>query len=307
MKSNTHIHIRNTTSDRVFVAVNYTLLTLLFLVVLYPIVYVVSSSFSDAKAVLAGRVVLFPVKPSLEGYRAVFRYRDVWVGYGNTVFYTVVGTLVNLTLTMMAAYPLSRRDFVGRDLIMFIFTFTMFFSGGIIPTYLLVKNLGLLNTRWAMILPVAMSVWNVIITRTYLQATIPSELYDSGRMDGASNTRMLVSIVLPLSAPITAVIALFYAVFHWNAFFNALIYLRSKTLYPLQLVLQQILIENSPVQMTMMQNLSAQELQQMTEREYLQALLQYALIVVSSLPVLVVYPFLQKYFVQGVMIGAIKG
>ena len=307
MKSNTHIHIRNTTSDRVFVAVNYTLLTLLFLVVLYPIVYVVSSSFSDAKAVLAGRVVLFPVKPSLEGYRAVFRYRDVWVGYGNTVFYTVVGTLVNLTLTMMAAYPLSRRDFVGRDLIMFIFTFTMFFSGGIIPTYLLVKNLGLLNTRWAMILPVAMSVWNVIITRTYLQATIPSELYDSGRMDGASNTRMLVSIVLPLSKPVIAVIALFYAVFHWNAFFNALIYLRSKTLYPLQLVLQQILIENSPVQMTMMQNLSAQELQQMTEREYLQALLQYALIVVSSLPVLVVYPFLQKYFVQGVMIGAIKG
>jgi len=305
MKVNTHI--RNSTSDRVFLVINYTLLTFLFVVVLYPIVYVVSSSFSDAKAVLAGRVVLFPVKPSLDGYRAVFRYREVWVGYGNTVFYTVVGTLVNLTLTMMVAYPLSRKDFVGRDLIMFLFTFTMFFSGGIIPTYLLVKNLGLLNTRWAMILPVAMSVWNVIITRTYLQATIPSELYDSGRMDGASNTRMLISIVLPLSKPVIAVIGLFYAVFHWNAFFNALIYLRSKTLYPLQLVLQQILIENSPVQMTMMQNLSSQELQQMTEREYLQALLQYALIVVSSLPVLVVYPFVQKYFVQGVMIGAIKG
>jgi multiple sugar transport system permease protein/putative aldouronate transport system permease protein len=255
-----------------------------------------------------GRVWLWPVKPSLEGYKAVFQYNDVWIGYGNTIFYTFFGTLLNVSMTMMVAYPLSRKDFVGRNLVMFLFTFTMFFNGGLIPTYLLIKSLGMVDTRAVMIVPAAIGVWNVIITRTFLQANIPVELYDSARVDGASNTRMLMMIVIPLSGPIIAVITLFYAVGHWNQFFTALIYLRSKALRPLQLVLREILIQNSPMLMDeMMAAMTEDQLDLMMQREYLQQLLQYALIIVATLPVLAMYPFVQKYFVRGIMIGAIKG
>lgn len=300
--------IKDTGADKVFFLIDYVLLGIVFLLVIYPLIYILSSSFSDAEAVLQGRVWFLPIEPSLDGYRAVFEYDAVWLGYGNTIFYTVVGTTVNVFLTMMAAYPLSRRDFVGRNIIMFIFTFTMFFNGGLIPTYLLVRSLGLVNTRWAMVFHAAIGVWNVIITRTYLQSTIPQELYDSAKVDGASNTRILFSVVLPLSGPILAVITLFYGVNHWNSFFPALIYLRDRSLRPLQIVLREILIENSPRMMAeMMESLSPEQLEQMTKREYLQALLQYSLIIVATFPVLAVYPFVQKYFVRGVMIGAIKG
>jgi multiple sugar transport system permease protein/putative aldouronate transport system permease protein len=300
--------IKDTGADKVFFLIDYVLLGIVFLLVIYPLIYILSSSFSDAEAVLQGRVWFLPIEPSLDGYKAVFEYDAVWLGYGNTIFYTVVGTTVNVFLTMMAAYPLSRRDFVGRNIIMFIFTFTMFFNGGLIPTYLLVRSLGLVNTRWAMVFHAAIGVWNVIITRTYLQSTIPQELYDSAKVDGASNTRILISVVLPLSGPILAVITLFYGVNHWNSFFPALIYLRDRSLRPLQIVLREILIENSPRMMAeMMESLSPEQLEQMTKREYLQALLQYSLIIVATFPVLAVYPFVQKYFVRGVMIGAIKG
>lgn len=300
--------IKDTGADKVFFLIDYVLLGIVFLLVIYPLIYILSSSFSDAEAVLQGRVWFLPIEPSLDGYKAVFEYDAVWLGYGNTIFYTVVGTTVNVFLTMMAAYPLSRRDFVGRNIIMFIFTFTMFFNGGLIPTYLLVRSLGLVNTRWAMVFHAAIGVWNVIITRTYLQSTIPQELYDSAKVDGASNTRILFSVVLPLSGPILAVITLFYGVNHWNSFFPALIYLRDRSLRPLQIVLREILIENSPRMMAeMMESLSPEQLEQMTKREYLQALLQYSLIIVATFPVLAVYPFVQKYFVRGVMIGAIKG
>ena len=300
--------IRHTGADRLFYAFDAVLLTLVFLVVLYPLVYIVSSSLSNAQEVLAGRVWLLPVKPSLEGYKTVFEYQDVWIGYGNTTFYTVVGTTVNVFMTLIVAYPLSRRDFVGRNLIMFLFTFTLFFNGGLIPTYLLIKSLGLINTRAVMIVPWAISVWNVIITRTYFQSNIPNELYDACRVDGVSNFRMLSAIVIPLSGPIIAVIALFYAVGHWNAFFSALIYLKTRTLMPLQIFLREILILSSPeVLDRIMATLSRDQLERMIQRQYLQALLQYALIVVASAPVLIAYPFVQKYFVRGVMIGAIKG
>jgi putative aldouronate transport system permease protein len=300
--------VRSSREDRAFFTVDVILLTLAFLVVLYPLIFILSSSFSDPYAVLAGEVWLLPVRPTLEGYRAVLAYNDVWMGYGNTIFYAVVGTSVNVTLTMMVAYPLSRKDFVGRNPLMFLFTFTMFFSGGLIPLYLLVRNLGILNTRAAMILPTAIGVWNVIITRTFLQFTIPGELYDSARIDGASNTRILLSVVVPLSGPVIAVITLFYAVAHWNSFFPALIYLRSRSLLPLQMILREILIMFQPRMLDeVMQTMDEAALEAMTRREFLQALLQYALIVIATLPVLIAYPFVQKYFVRGVMIGAIKG
>ena len=297
--------IWKTKEDILFYTIDLVLLTVIFLAVLYPIIYIVSSSFSNAEDVIAGQVLLFPKRPTLDGYKAVFEYRDVWVGYANSIYYAVVGTLVNVTMTMILAYPLSRRDFVGRNPIMFLFTFTMFFSGGLIPTYLLVKGLGLLNTRAAMIIPGAIGVYNVIITRTYLQANIPMELYEAARVDGASNIRMLLMIVIPLSGPIIAVITLFYAVGHWNAFFNALIYLKDKRLRPLQLVLREILVLNSTNIMD--EVMTDEDLERIIHLEYLQALLQYALIIVAVFPVLVVYPFVQKYFVRGVMIGAIKG
>jgi multiple sugar transport system permease protein/putative aldouronate transport system permease protein len=300
--------IQDTGADRVFNIINFTFLALILVAVLYPLIYVLSSSFSDAEAVLAGRVRLFPVGFTFDGYRAVLENREVWLGYGNTIIYTAVGTTINVALTIMLAYPLSRRDFVGRGAIMFFVTFTMFFNGGLIPTYLLIRNLGLLDTRLVMVLHSAIGVWNVIVARTFLQATIPQELYDSATVDGASNIRVLVSVVLPLSGPIIAVISLFYGVAHWNSFFAAFIYLRSPDLRPLQIILREILVENSErMGSDFMVSLSAGELEAMTERQFLQALLQYALIVVATLPILLVYPFVQKYFVRGVMIGALKG
>ena len=257
---------------------------------------------------LTGRVWLLPINPNLDGYKAVFEYKDVWLGYGNSIFYTVFGTIYNVAMTMIVAYPLARKDFVGRGTIMFLFTFTMFFNGGLIPTYLLIKSLGMIDTRAVLIIPWAIGVWNVIITRTYLQSTIPGELYEAARVDGASNTRMFWHIVLPLSGPIIAVITLFYAVNHWNTYFNALIYIRDDNLRPLQLILREILIQNSMnILDDMMADMTAEQLEQMTRREFLVALLQYSLIVVATVPVLVMYPFVQRHFIKGVMIGSLKG
>ena len=293
--------VKETKSDHFFDITVYTLLTVVFLAVIYPLIYVVSASFSSPVAVLSGRVFLWPVEPGLDGYEAVFQSRVIWRAYGNTFFYTGFGTLINVVLTILAAYPLSRRDLVGRDLVMFFFGFTMFFGGGIIPLYILVRDLGMVNTRWAMLIPNAMAVWNVILTRTYFQSTIPGELLESAQIDGCSNSRFIWSVVLPLSKPIIAVIALFYGVMHWNTFFHALIFLRDSRLYPLQIVLREILIQGQ-VDNTMMMDIEQQQ-----QREMLSALLKYALIVVASVPVLMIYPFVQKYFVKGVMIGAIKG
>lgn len=292
--------IRETGRDKVFTILNYTFLSVLLIIFLYPLIYIISSSLSSTDAVLAGDVWLWPVDFSLEGYKAVFQYKQVWTGYGNSLFYMVVGTVINISLTILAAYPLSRKEFYGGNIFMLLFLFTMLFSGGLIPNYILVKELGMLDTRWAMIIPNAMSVFNVIITRTFFKMTIPDELVEAGKIDGCSDFRFLRSVVIPLSGPIIAVMALFYSVGHWNAFFNALIYLRNQDLFPLQLILNNILVQNE-IDPEMMRDVQTQ-----ASMAGLRELLKYSLIVVASLPVLVIYPFVQKHFVKGVMIGSLK-
>ena len=293
--------IRTSSRDRTFELVNNALLAVALITVGYPLIYIVSASFSSTQAVVGGRVWLWPVEFSLLGYQTIFEYRAVWNGYANTVFYTVFGTAINVVLTIMAGYPLSRRDLQGRNLFMFMITFTMIFSGGLIPTYLLIRSLGMLNTRWVMMIPNAIAAWNIIITRTYYQSTIPDELHEAAQLDGCSDVRFLMSVVVPLSGAITAVNALFYAVAHWNAFFNAFIYLSRKELYPLQIILREILIQNE-VDNDVFTDVAEQE-----AREGLRELVKFSLIIVASVPVLCIYPFVQKYFVRGVMIGSIKG
>lgn len=292
------------TADRVFYSCNNAALVLALLVVLYPLIYVVSSSFSSTDAVIAGRVWLWPVEPSLRGYEAVFEHEGIVRGYYNSFFYMTVGTTVNVAMTILAGYPLSRRDFKARNCIMMFFVFTMLFQGGLIPTYVLIRSLGMVNTRAVMIVPLALSVWNVIITRTFFQSTIAPELLEAARIDGCSDFQFVYYVVLRLSGAIIAVNALFYAVvMHWNGFFQAFIYLNDERLYPLQLVLREILILNE-VDSTMLTSVNLEALE---ARQGLVELLKYSLIVVASVPVLIMYPFAQRYFVKGVMIGAIKG
>jgi multiple sugar transport system permease protein/putative aldouronate transport system permease protein len=293
--------IRETGVDRAFTIANYTLLTIFLLVILYPLIYVVSASFSDGAAVIAGKVVLWPVNPSLMAYEKVFSYPQIWTGYGNSLFYAVVGTIVNVSMTLIAAYPLSRSDLYGRKLILGLFLFTLFFSGGLIPTYLLVRDLGLRNTRWALIIPQALSVWNLLIAITFIRSSIPHELLEASQLDGCSDFQYFLRVLLPLSTPLIAVLSLFYAIGHWNQFFAALLYLTDKDLFPLQIILRNILI-SSQVDMAMIEDIKV-----MAAREALRELLKYALIVVASVPVLIIYPFVQKYFVKGIMLGSVKG
>lgn len=292
---------RKTKGEILFDAVNIFFLSIILLIIVYPLIYVFSASFSDAQQVVAGNVRLFPVDFTFESYKAVFKNQNILRGFIITVFVTVVGTLFNLILTTLAAYPLSRRDLKGRNVIMFFVTFTMFFSGGIIPTYLIIQKLGLINNLLVLILPTAISTYNLIIMRTYFQTAIPYELQEAAFIDGCSNFKTLWRIILPLSGPILAVIALYYAVGHWNAYFNAMMYLTQRALYPLQLVLKEILVQNQLSAMLEMDTDSA------LQQALLGETIKYAVIVVSSLPMLVIYPFIQKFFIKGVMIGAIKG
>lgn len=286
-------------SSKVFDTVVNIYLTICVLLVVYPIIFVVSSSLSSADAIMSGSVWLWPVDINIEGYKAVFSNERIWNGYLNTIIYTGLGTAINIILTVMLAYPLSRKDFVGGKVIMMLVTFTMIFNGGIIPTYLVVKNLGMINTLWAMVIPTGLTAYNTIITRTFFRQSIPDELFEAARIDGCTNIKFITSIVLPLSKSIIAVIGLFYAVMHWNSYFTALIYIRDELKYPLQLVLRQILIQN---QTNEMMDVASQ-----SQGEYLEALLKYGVIVVSIVPMLIVYPFVQKYFVKGVMVGSLKG
>lgn len=287
--------------DKVFYVTIDVVLTLMLVVILWPLIFIVSSSLSSKEAVMAGRVFLLPVDFSLEGYKAIFKTGEVIVGYRNTILYTLVGTTLNVILTLIAAYPLSRKDLPYRRPISFIFTFTMFFSGGMVPTYMLVSNLGLLNTPYAMILPGALSVYNMIICRSFIENSIPHEIYEAASIDGCSDFGYFTKILIPLSGPVIAVITLYYAVAHWNSYFNAFLYLTDDKLYPLQLVLRNILLANQ------MDAAMVTDMEQMESKQGLADLIKYALIVVSSLPVLIIYPFIQKYFVKGVMIGSVKG
>lgn len=297
-----HVAMGRTRGDIVFLSANYLFLAIVSVLIVYPLVYIVSNSFSDPNMVIAGAVWLYPVKPSLEAYRETFTYASIWTGYLNTIFYTVFGTIISVALTLLAAYPLSRKEFRGRNFYMFLVFFPMIFNGGIIPTYLLVRSLGMVDTRWAMLLPFAVAPWNVIITRTYYQYTISESLLDAATMDGCSDFRFFYTVVLPLSGAITAVNVLFYAVGIWNQFFWAFLYLNSQELFPLQLILQKILILNSMDTKGGSISVAAED-----KLHLLYATMKYAVIIVASLPVLCVYPFVQKYFVRGVMIGALKG
>ena len=287
--------------DKVFYLINGLLLGIVLIITLYPVIFIVSSSFSSVEAVTNGRVVLWPVDISIEGYIAVFRNHSILTGYFNSFVYTVVGTVINVVLTLLAGFALSRRELVGYSALNFIFAFTMWFSGGMVPSYMLVKSLGLINTRWAMWLPGAIGIWNVIIARSFFQNSIPNELYESASMDGCGYFRYLFSIVLPLSGAITAVVSMFYAVGHWNAYFNAFLYLTDKKLFPLQIILRDILIQNSiDTEMLMDPDVASVNMG-------LEDLLKYSLIMVACVPVWCIYPFVQKYFVKGVMLGSVKG
>ena len=295
-----HHPIRDTLGDKLFYAVCYLITALFMLAVLYPLVYILSASFSSADAITSGRMWLYPVDFSLVGYRYILKYDAIWLGYSNTLFYTFAGTLINVAMTMTCAYGLSRRGMRGRRFFTMLFTFTMIFSGGMIPNYLLMKDLKILNTVWCMLLPGAISAYNLIVAKTFIENSIPGDLLEAARIDGCSDVRFFFSIVLPLSKAILAVLLLMYAAAHWNAYFNAFLYLTDKKLYPLQIFLRQILVQS---------NMSADMLdpEAMAQMQTLQQILKYAVIVVSTAPMLCLYPFVQKYFRQGVMIGSIKG
>ena len=290
---------RRCLSDKVFIILDYAILILLLVLVAYPLLYVVMASFSAGAASMTP--YLIPKKFSLAGYQAVFQFKDIWTGYLNSLINMVLGTLISLAMTMLCAYPLSRQDFRPRNFIMILCMITMYFAGGMIPPYLNIKNLGLLNTRMALILPGALSVYNMIVTRTYLMTSIPGDIWESAQIDGCGNVRYLLSMIIPLSKPILAVIGLFYAVGLWNSYFDAMIYVSSRRdLYPLALVLREILVLES----SNMDQLDVNTLLALEERRNV---MKYAVIVVASVPVMAIYPFVQKFFVKGVMIGAVKG
>ena len=287
----------DTTLDIVLTVV----LSIIGIVVAYPLVNVLASSFSSSEAVLGGRVWLWPVEFNIEGYKAVFRTNDVLIGYANSLLYTVVGTCINIVMTLLAAYPLSRRDMPGQGFFSLMFTFTMIFSGGMIPNYILIRDLGFLNTIWAMVIPGAITVHNMIITRTFIVNSIPKEMLEAAKIDGADDIQYFFKMVLPLSGSVIAVITLYYAVAHWNAYLNAFMYLSEKKRYPLQIFLRDILISNKVETDMLLDEFGNMASQSLGD------LLKYSLIIVAMVPVLLIYPLVQKHFVKGVMVGAVKG
>ncbi len=293
--------IRYSRGDRFFYAIIDVILVLCLIVVLYPIIHVVAASVSSGAAVAAGRVKLIPIEPTLAGYREVLGYKDIWTGYKNSLIYTIFGTAINLFCTVLAAYPLSRKDLKGRKWMTFMITFTMIFNGGIIPNYILMQNLHMLDSIWALVLPNAIIVSNFVICKNHFENNLSHELLEAAKIDGCSDINYLLKIALPLSKSIMAVLLLYYAVHHWNSFFDAMIYLRDDAKYPLQLILREILVLNE-VSMDIMS-----DPEMLARLEQSRELVKYAVIVVSSLPVLIMYPFIQKYFVSGRMAGAVKG
>ncbi|MEU5154019.1 carbohydrate ABC transporter permease [Glycomyces sp. NPDC021274] len=291
-------NVQDTPVDRIFMVGVYLLLTTFLLIVLVPLVNILASSFSSPAAVSGGQVFLWPIDFTLIGYEAVLGNKAVLTGFGNSLFYAIVGTIISVALTVMIAYPLSRSELVGRKVLIGGVLFTMLFSGGLIPTYMVVRALGLLDTRWAIILPAAVGAWQVLIAMTFFRSSIPGELYEAAQLDGAGDLRFLWSVVLPLSKPLLAVIALMYGIGQWNSYFSALIYLRSEELYPLQLVLRNILIVNNSGGSNLADQLAAQQMAD---------LMKFSLIVISTVPVLLVYPFVARHFNKGVMLGSVKG
>lgn len=282
--------------DRWYYLFCYTVVTILTLIVLYPVVFIIAASVSNSNMVIQGQVWLWPKEFTLKAYELVLERPQIWTGYRNTILYTAGGTLINLVITLMCAYPMARKNLPGRNIIMFIFSFTMMFSGGMIPTYMLVKNLGIMNTYWSIVLPGAMSVYNMIVCRTFIETNIPDEMLEAAQIDGCNNTQFFFQMVLPLSKAIIAVLALWYGVAHWNAYFNAFLYLRESDKYPLQIFLKEILVQS--------ERMGGAD---MVEQSTIYETLKYSVIVISTAPLFCVYPFVQKYFQEGVMVGGVKG
>lgn len=296
-------------NDRIFLFIVYSVMILVAVCCLYPLYLTVIASFSDPNAVYTGKVNLLPSGFTTRAYQLVLENSSIWRGYANTIFYTVTGTLLNLFLTIPTAYALSKKRMMGRTFLMTLFLITMYFSGGMIPTYLLYKGLKLINTRWVMILSGGLSVYNVIVTRTYFQNNIPESLYEAARIDGASEFHIFAKLVIPLSAPITAVMTLYYAVGHWSSYFDAMIYITNTELQPLQLVLRRILILNESAIESVLESsdASADMISGALERVQMAVTMKYSLVFIASLPMLIMYPFVQKYFVRGMMVGSLKG
>jgi putative aldouronate transport system permease protein len=296
--------VKDTKADKVFMGFNYIFVILSVAIVLYPLIYIISASISNPQAVNSGEMWLFPKGFTMEGYKTILQNNSIWRGYLNTIYYTVLGTSINLIVTLPAAYALSRPDFYGHKTFTTFMLITMFVSGGLIPSYLLVKNLHMLNTVWALVLPGAVSVYNIVVTRTFFQTTIPREMEEAAIIDGCSDFKLFFKIILPLSTPIIAVMALFYGV--GNSYFSALIYLSDKSMYPLQMVLREILVLND-MSSTPTGGMTAEMAELMYSKQQLAAIIKYGVMIVSTLPIIVVYPFLQKYFVKGMMVGSVKG
>ncbi len=290
-------------SDTLFDLINYLFWTLIVFAVIYPLYWVVIASVSDPNEVLMGRVLLWPIGFSMDGYEAIFNYSRIWLGYKNSLIYAALGTITSLALILPAGYVISRRDFVGRGAFMIMITITMFFGGGLIPTYLVIKGLGMDNSMWAIIIPSACGAYNILVAKSFFTANIPHEMLEAAQMDNCSNVRFFFKIALPISMPLVAVITVFTAVGHWNSYFSALIYLRDDTKYPLQMILREILVQQDTSKMLA----DIQYMEKAEDRRRLAELIKYGVIIVSSLPVLILYPFMQKYFVKGVMVGSIKG
>lgn len=289
-------------SDKGFDVLNKVFLTVIVILIVYPLVFVISASISDPLAVSSGKMWLWPVDITFEGYRKILQNDSIWLGYRNTILYTAVGTLLHLFVLLPCAYALSRKELMGSKYILWFVLFTMMFSGGLIPTYLVIKTLGMLDTIWAIVIPGVVGAWSILVARTFFQSSIPDQLVEAAKIDGASDFYMFIKIVLPLSLPIIAVMALFHAVGLWNQYFNALIYLSDRDKYPLQLILREILVVNQ----AQLGEGSGEQTESLIQQVRTGGLIKYAVIIISSLPLLIVYPFLQRFFVQGVLIGSIK-
>ncbi len=291
--------LRDTVGDKVFYTINAIFLGLVALIVLYPLYFIVIASISDPDAVLAGEVALYPVKINFEGFAKIMERKDVWLGYRNTILYTALTVILSIIVTVPAGWALSRKTLPGQKAFMIYFIIPMFFGGGLIPFYNVMSSLKLVNTIWAIVLPAILSVWNLFMTKTFFQSSIPETLIEAATIDGAGSFRIFGEVVLPLSKAIIAVMALYYAVGQWNSYFNAMIFLQNENLYPLQLVLKEILIAS--------ESTVGGSGETILQQYRLANQLKYVSVIVSSIPVLMLYPFVQKYFAQGVMIGSLKG
>lgn len=301
--------MRESRNDKIFNILNISMLTLLTIIIVYPLYFIIIASISDPYQVSLGNVIFLPKGMTFEAYHNVFEYDEIWIGYKNSLIYLIVGTLYNLVLTIPAAYVLSKRKLPLRNVLSWFFFITMYFGGGLVPTYILMRNLGLVNTPWALMIGTGVSCYNLIVTRQFFSTSIPEELFEAAKIDGANDYRTFAQIALPLSKPILAIMALYYGIGHWNGYYNALIYIQRPEYFPLQLVLRNIMTENEMLYSSLeyVNSLDGEALEAAARRAYIANAMKYALIFISSAPMLIAYPFVQKFFVKGVMIGSVKG